>query len=402
MPVTNCDITEGLVSKLAQRKYYEAYDDRYRQVHAAGHSWFGESASPIVGQIIEKYDIRPGNLLLELGCGEGRDALPLLQRGFSLLATDISEEAIRYCRERFPAYGQNFSVLDCVKESLDGKFDFIFAIAVVHMLVENADRDGFYHFVCSHLTPSGIGLVCSMGDGTVQMRSDAQQAFALQERDLRGKKVQVAGTSCAMVDYETFGQELIRNGLRILEMGQTAVPGEFSQMMYAVVRRDDGEDDLSDILKAHAAQYPKMQPQDAVKLIYQNEFGAGHLIQNEEMALQYLRKEYDVVRKDTAGIREESIGNGISRIYLASLTREDLRKLGQDFLHCAKIHTGSQERFVQRLTLLRGLTEQGIFAFSLEQLDAYLLEYEKAGYPMVSHSEIYRNAYKPAYRIACR
>lgn len=391
-----------MMTKMDNRKYYEAYDDRYRQVHAAGQSWFGESASPIVGKIIEKYGIRPGNRLLELGCGEGRDALPLLQQGFSLLATDISNEAIRYCREQFPAYGQNFSVLDCVKGTLDGEFDFIFAVAVVHMLVEDADRDGFYHFVCNHLAPNGIGLICSMGDGTLQMRSDAQQAFDLQERDLRGQKVQVAGTSCAMVNYETFGQELNRNGLRILEMGQTVVPNEFSQMMYAVVRRDDREDDLSGILKAHAVQYPKMQPQDAVKLIYQNEFGAGHLIQNEEVALQYLQKEYDAVWKDTVAIREESIGNGISRVYLASLTGVELQKLGQDFLRCAKIHTGSRDRLVRKLTLLRGLAKEGIFAFSLEQLDAYLFEYEKAGYPMVSHSEIYRNAYKPAYRIICK
>jgi len=35
----------------------------------------------------------------------------------------------------------------------------------------------------------------------------------------------------------------------------------------------------------------------------------------------------------------------------------------------------------------------------LEELEAYLEEYKRAGYPMVSHSEQYRQAYKPAYRI---
>jgi hypothetical protein len=32
-------------------------------------------------------------------------------------------------------------------------------------------------------------------------------------------------------------------------------------------------------------------------------------------------------------------------------------------------------------------------------LEAYLSAYEMAGYPMVSHSETYRQNYRPAYRV---
>ena len=38
----------------------------------------------------------------------------------------------------------------------------------------------------------------------------------------------------------------------------------------------------------------------------------------------------------------------------------------------------------------------------LEELEDYLTEYQKAGYPMVSHSEQYRKAYRPAYRIVLK
>ena len=44
-------------------------------------------------------------------------------------------------------------------------------------------------------------------------------------------------------------------------------------------------EELRAILLAHAKRYPLMQPQDAVKLIYQNEFGGGHLIRDEEACL---------------------------------------------------------------------------------------------------------------------
>ena len=54
--------------------------------------------------------------------------------------------------------------------------------------------------------------------------------------------------------------------------------------------------ELEQVLKSHAEKYPAMQPVDAVKLIYQNEFGGGHLIRDEEMFLNYLRQEYEAKR----------------------------------------------------------------------------------------------------------
>lgn len=44
-------------------------------------------------------------------------------------------------------------------------------------------------------------------------------------------------------------------------------------------------DELYGVLCAHAARYPLMRPTDAVKLIYQGEFGSGHMIKNEAAAL---------------------------------------------------------------------------------------------------------------------
>ena len=55
--------------------------------------------------------------------------------------------------------------------------------------------------------------------------------------------------------------------------------------------------ELEAILKIHVKRYPLMQPTDAVKLIYQNEFGGGHLIRDEEICLNYLRQEYTSVEK---------------------------------------------------------------------------------------------------------
>ena len=218
------------------RKYYAAYDERYKTAHAQGVSWSSNVSTPIVMEVIEKYNINHSQRLLEIGCGEGRDSRTVLEHGFQLTATDISSEAIVYCKEKMPEYENQFSVLDCLSDELDEKFDFLFAIAVVHMLVPDEDRDGFYGFIRSHLTAGGIALICTMGDGEVERQSDIRSAFTLQERDHESGKMMVAGTSCRMVSWNTFEKELSRNGFTILEKGMTSSLPDFNSLMYAVVR----------------------------------------------------------------------------------------------------------------------------------------------------------------------
>ena len=221
-----------------QRKYYEAYDDRYRQIHEYDLQWFHTEPSAIVMETINTFSISTQNKLLEIGCGEGRDAFPLLKNGFNLLATDVSSEAIRFCKSTFPEFNSRFQVLDCVSGNMACSFDFIYAVAVIHMLVLNEDRDAFYTFIRRHLTPTGIALICTMGDGNFERQSDIKTAFDIQDRihEQTGKSVQIASTSCRMVSFETFRRELGRNNLMIIEEGVTSVEPDFTQMMYAVVK----------------------------------------------------------------------------------------------------------------------------------------------------------------------
>lgn len=156
---------------------------------------------------------------------------------------------------------------------------------------------------------------------------------------------------------------------------------------------------MKTILLAHASRYPAMEPTDAVKLLYQNTFGGGHLIRDEAAAIRYLRREYATTPRDAGAPLTEDIGNGLLRVNLAALPENRLEELGQVFLQSAKDWQGTLEDFLPKLALLRELTAAGIFGFSTEALDSYLSDYAQAGYPMVSHSERYRQAYHPAYRV---
>lgn len=161
---------------------------------------------------------------------------------------------------------------------------------------------------------------------------------------------------------------------------------------------------LRSVLLDHAQRYPLMEPTDAVKLIYQNEFGGGHLIRDEAACLAYLRREYSSVHQSADMPLDEDIGNEMVRVNLQALDAHGYSPdaLAADFIRSASLHTGSRDVFLAKLEILRDITRDGHFGFSIDTLDAYLRDYAAAGYPMVSHSDAYRAAYAPAYRIILR
>lgn len=162
-----------------------------------------------------------------------------------------------------------------------------------------------------------------------------------------------------------------------------------------------GMDELYGVLCAHAARYPLMRPTDAVKLIYQCEFGSGHMIKNEAASLERLKAEYAQTAHDDAMPLYEYIGCGIARVNLAAVDTNvlPLERLNAAFAAAANGVHGSTAGFKAKLDTLKAVCAEGRFSFTTAELGEYLCEYEKAGFPPVSHSEAYREAYKPSYRI---
>lgn len=162
--------------------------------------------------------------------------------------------------------------------------------------------------------------------------------------------------------------------------------------------------ELLEILKVHAERYPLMRPGDAVKLIYQNEFGGGHLISDPEKSLEWIRREYAETASDPSMPLFEDIGNGIARLHfqpldISKLSLEDVNAL---FVRSAERHKGDMESFRRKLEFLEENFDDIGYKFDRAALDDYLKRYREAGCPMVSHSEVYRKAYKPSYRVVVR
>lgn len=156
---------------------------------------------------------------------------------------------------------------------------------------------------------------------------------------------------------------------------------------------------LSDALQQHAQQYPKMRPADAVKLIYQNEFGGEHMITDEDATLEYLKKEMSGIRPDPRAAFTP-IGNHRSRLELASQTAFALgpELINRMFVFSAH-RGGSMESFTEKLERLRTAVDEGSFGFSPLDYDLFLEKYVASGCPALHHSETYREAYLPSYRV---
>lgn len=219
------------------REYYKAYEDRYKTIHQKGASWFSNTPTPIVMELLEKYGISLSSSILEIGCGEGRDAKALLEKGYCLKATDVSPEAISYCKAAFPEHISNFQTLDCLKDHHPFSYTFIYSVAVIHMLVPSKDRTDFYQFIYQHLTENGLSLICTMGDGKIERETDIRNAFRVKEREHSSGSIPVSSTSCKMVSFSTFEKELKENHFTIIEKGLTESFPDFPILMYALVKK---------------------------------------------------------------------------------------------------------------------------------------------------------------------
>lgn len=55
--------------------YYKAYEKRYKQVYKENMLWSSTLPTPDVINFINDYKINKQDRILDLGCGEGRDAI---------------------------------------------------------------------------------------------------------------------------------------------------------------------------------------------------------------------------------------------------------------------------------------------------------------------------------------
>lgn len=152
-------------------------------------------------------------------------------------------------------------------------------------------------------------------------------------------------------------------------------------------------DTVLKLLFDHLDTHPAAEIRDAVKFLYQACFGGGHMIPEPNVAYVYLCREAAILPKDRTAAETEDMGDYV-RMDLSVLSRITPRTLNAMFVASAKDTPADKSRFI---ALLETFAQSGRFAE--EKVRTYLHHYAASGYPAVHHSDAYRAAYSPAYRI---
>ena len=141
-------------------------------------------------------------------------------------------------------------------------------------------------------------------------------------------------------------------------------------------------------LADQARRHPALRPRDAIKLCYQAAYGAEHLLPDPAAAREYLRRELNACAADAAE----------PRAWKARAYPEDA--LLALFLQACAPRPDGAVRLTALFSDVAALCAQGLLPFELAQWQAELTDYRRQPPHAVHHSEAYRTAEHPCYRLA--
>ena len=152
-------------------------------------------------------------------------------------------------------------------------------------------------------------------------------------------------------------------------------------------------------LLKHYQTYPKLQTEDIFKYIFQSALGCEHLLASKEKALDYIKREYASSPQTDIPLIERLDG-AYSRVYLSVLkTGLSPETLATLFCLSAKKEPHGKQALEAKLAVASALVHDGELPLDRDTFDQMCDAWRSEDYPAVHHSEAFRAAYHPAYRV---
>jgi hypothetical protein len=161
---------------------------------------------------------------------------------------------------------------------------------------------------------------------------------------------------------------------------------------------------IGQLLSAHLVRYPAMQLADIYKLLHQAALGPGHAVDNPAAARKRLDEEIAALRgtDGTEMARDVISPDGrLARIHLRAYLADggSADALSRAFAETANSYPASRDKLVKFCGCLGDLAQAGGIPFGRTQVEEYFADIANKGYPAIHHSETFREAYRPAYRV---
>ena len=163
---------------------------------------------------------------------------------------------------------------------------------------------------------------------------------------------------------------------------------------------------LIELVTYHLELYPYMELQDVYKLLHQSVMGPAHILQNEALSYSYLKNEFERIWEDyeTELYVDVSLEHELVRLNIPAYRNPGTAEtLFEMLLETAKQITPDKKRLIAYWQNLGSLIRHKSFGqFTLKQWKELDEKLSDADFPPISHSDTYKELYKPSYRIVLR
>lgn len=159
---------------------------------------------------------------------------------------------------------------------------------------------------------------------------------------------------------------------------------------------------LLSLISYHLERYGESQPRDIYKLIYQGVYGVGHLMSDK--ARDYLVEETGrIIVSDYMArplLEPVSMDGSMVRVNLRPFTRlgHDLDRLFEVMVYSSRVK-GDNTEFMELWNCYVSLVREGVIEMELDEVARIDSELAEKGIQAMHHTEEYREAYYPAYRV---
>lgn len=146
---TSIDTLMGFIPK---HGYATPYEERYR----TGEYYWGLRPNDLAFEVLRLfYPTRPVRLL-EVGCGEGRDAVFFAKNGFQVTAFDLAESGLQKARQLAERQHAevNFFCAGLQQFRVEEPFDIIYSSGVFHHIPPKLQQEIFSNYK-RHILPGG-------------------------------------------------------------------------------------------------------------------------------------------------------------------------------------------------------------------------------------------------------
>ena len=162
-------------------------------------------------------------------------------------------------------------------------------------------------------------------------------------------------------------------------------------------------DQVIKLVRWHIEQHSALGITDVYKLLYQGVLGAEHLMQDEKKAQTYLAKEWEAVPGDQNILLLEpvSVDGHVVRLNIARAKSNGIsqHQVWLAFYRSVQNLSPSKTAFEQVWNLFQQSCEENLLPFDLQDVHYFTQNVRSEGFPAKHHSEAYRKANRPAYRV---